>query len=220
MSDQPPASPISNIERTPPASPQPAPRTTFDAWAIAVTRPSPLTYQAIANSALASRGEVWIWVLIASSVSAFAGFLLDGQQAPASGTFSLSAAIGSAVGSAVGFWVGVWLLNWFARRFGGRASFNQAVYTLSAVYCPLLVAASGLSLLGLIPSIGFLFNPVLVLLLTFYQVVLMITAVKGMHQIGWVAATVSALLPPVALLVGIVVVLMIFGPLIGRLLGY
>ncbi len=191
---------------------------------MAITKPSRRTYEAIASYPVLNGQEAWWWLFVALLVSSLLHRLLPilagiQQETPGSSTAALMNIVGDALLCLPGFLICVWLLNLIARRFGGRASFNQVAYTLSAVFAPLIIVGALAGLLSLVPDVGVLLYYLLFFLLGGYQASLAVIAVKAVHHISWRGAVVAAIVPPVGLFVGIVALLMIFGPIIGGLLG-
>jgi hypothetical protein len=221
----------------PPMMSQPAaPRSVFQTWVDAITKPNETTYAAMANASNASATTAFIWVFIASLISAFLSFLVQGaafrrmlEQQGLGGQIpreSLGARVitlvcgapVAAVFSVIGFAIVVALVQWIARMFGGRGTFNQLAFVFSAIAVPVTLVTALLTLLGAIPFVGICFG-IVGGLFGLYALFLQITAVKGVNGFGWGPAAGSVLIPIAALL--LVCCCLIFGiaALVGASLG-
>ncbi len=202
MSDQLPASLIPNVEPASPAR-RSGPTSSFETWMMAVTRPSQQTYQAIANSPAASTPTAVWWSFLASLIGSLVLRLFSGQlEAPLAVVGALMSALFQACMVVVSFLVLVWLLNLVARPFGGRASYVQVAYTIAAINFPLTICTAIPAMLRGFPYPGAGIAVLLELLLICYQLILIVTAVKAVHQVSWVAAIVAAIAAPAILVVG------------------
>ncbi len=170
---------------------------------MAVTRPSQLTYQAIARSPAASTLTAWWWTFLASLIGSLVLRVLGGQPESLIAVLGwLMSALFQALMISLGFLVLVWLLNLLARPFGGHASFVQAAYTIAAINFPLTICNALPVLLRVFPYPGAGIAVFLELLLVCYQLVLIVIAVKAVHQIGWLGAIAAAIAAPVVLVLG------------------
>jgi hypothetical protein len=222
-------------EQLPPSEPAANPPASWlETWIAAVTKPNPQTYVEIANSPAASTGKAYLWVFLAGLLSALVGVLAQGsliERTLQSSGLSYTRGIGvslttmlcsvpiGAVVLVLFFALGVALIQLVARMFGGQGTYNQLLYAASAIYVPVALASSVLSLLGLIPFVGFCFG-ILGFALAIYSLVLNIMAVKGINGFGYGAAIGSVFIPVLAIFLVIfccvLIVTLALGPVIGN----
>ncbi len=221
----------------PPAPLEPAaPTPFFQNWVNALTKPNEATYAAMASSPNASSTPAFIWVFIASLVSAFVSFLVQGAvfrrmlaqqglgaQIPQEGlaariiTLVCGAPIAALFG-VIGFAIIVALVQWIAKMFGGRGNFNQLAYVFGAIAAPATLISAIFTLLGAIPFVGACFG-ILAFVFALYVLYLEITAVKGVNGFGWGPAVGSVLIPVAVLFLVCCCVLFAVGALAGATLG-
>jgi hypothetical protein len=197
-------------EQLPPSRPETSsPSSWFGTWIAAVTKPNPQTYADIANSPAASPGKAYLWVFLAGLLNALVGVLAQGsliertlQSSGLSNTSGIAVSLTTllcsvpffAVVVVIMFAIWVAVVQLVAHMFSGQGTYNQLLYAASAIYVPVAVASSVLSLLGLIPFVGFCFG-ILGFALAIYSLVLNIMAVKGVNGFGYGAAIGSVLIP-------------------------
>ncbi len=214
-----------------------------ETWIAAVTKPNENTFAEIAAQPGATTGKAFMWVAVASLISAFFGAIGQsvgaGQsmemfrdflppeiayQLPAGGGgFSFGAIIcGAPLGAIFGvifFAIGVGLIQWVAKLFGGTGSFEKLAYTFSAIMVPISVISAVLTILGLIPFIGILFGLVS-FAVSIYAIVLNVLAVKAVNGLDTAKAVGAVLLPGLVIFLFIcccaIVVGMALGPAIGE----
>jgi Yip1-like protein len=223
-----------------------APRSMFQTWIDAVTKPSERTFAAIASAPNASTTNAIIWVAIGSVISSFLSLVapntglqdlrrvleqqgIDNQFINSLGTggggfgtkifqFVCGIPIG-VIFAVVFFLIGVALILWVARMFGGHGSFDKLAYTFAAIAAPMAVVSGLLALLGAIPYVGFCFG-LLGLAVVIYSIVLQIMAAKAVNGFAsWGPAIGSVLIPGLA--IGLICCCLAFGisALIGASLG-
>ena len=199
-------------------APSGTPMSVFQTWIMAVTKPNPETYARIANDPGASPGKSYLWVFIAALISSLMTTIVQSasiqrilEQSGMGGrsgigvgltTMICSVPVG-AVLMVVFFAIGVALIQLVARMFGGTGTYNQLLYASSAIYVPFAVVTALISLLALIPFVGFCFG-IIAFLAAIYALVLYVMAVKGVNAFGWGAAIGAAILP------GLVIFLLVF----------
>jgi len=94
--------------------------------------------------------------------------------------------------------------------FGGKGNFGSLAYVLGAIAAPTLLISSLLSLLTVIPVLGYCFSAIAVLF-SLYILVLQIMAVKAVNQFGWGPAIGSVFLP--VLVIGFLCACLVIGSL-------
>ena len=228
MSNDMPVPPMPNAPMMEPARP----RSMFQTWMDAVTKPNEGTYAAIAGSPAAKASTAFLWVFIGSLIQSFLGFLVQGtairqllqqqgweNQLPLQGTgFSVVGLIcGAPIWAAITvvfFAIGTALIQWVAKMFGGRSTYDQMAYVFAAIAAPAAVVSGVFSLLGAIPFIGACFG-IIAGLIGLYVLVLEIIATKSVNGFGYGQAAGSVLIP------GAVFVLIVccFATAIGALVG-
>jgi hypothetical protein len=184
----------------------------FTVWREALTRPNEQTYARIAQSPGAKLGTAFLWVFLGSLINAFFVSLiqsnrvnqmlqnsdlgLEGFPQPAGGGLVsvICGAPVAAVITVIFFAIGVGVFQLIARMFGGQGTYEQLAYALAAIVTPLYVVSSLLTLLSLIPFVGFCFG-ILGFAAALYALGLEIIAVKGVNQFGWGPAVATVLLP-------------------------
>lgn len=184
----------------------------FTVWREALTSPSDQTFARIARSPGAKLSTALLWVFLGSLINSFIVSLVQGRLVnqmlqnsdlglegfpQTAGGNVLTVICGAPVVAAIVvilFAVGVGIFQLIAKMFGGQGTYEQLAYALAAIVTPFYVVSALLTLLSLIPFIGFCFG-ILGLVAFLYVVVLEIMAVKGVNQIGWGPAVAAVLLP-------------------------
>jgi hypothetical protein len=202
------------------------PKSFFQVWIDALTKPNEATFAEMAASPNAKATTAYIWIFIGLLVELFFTSLVQGafvrealrQQGlggnlPAGGAgFTLITAVcGAPILAVIGtifFAIGVAVVQWVAKMFGGRGTFDQLAYAFAAIGAPYALVASVFVLLGAIPFVGLCFRLVLGLA-GIYVFVLEVMAVKGVNQFGWGPAFGSVVIP--GLVVGLLCCCLVFG---------
>ncbi|HTP01031.1 MAG TPA: YIP1 family protein [Anaerolineales bacterium] len=231
MTNDLPSSPLPPPPMEPEASPS-----IFRMWVDAVTKPAQSTYAAIARSPKANVTNAFVWVFLATLVQFFISFAVNGatenrllQQfggqnlpTPSAGTRLIQLICGAPIGAVVAvlfFALFVGIMHLIARVFGGRATYEQLVFTISTITVPFSLIGAVLTLLAAIPFVGICFAMISILI-GIYAVVLEVIALMGVEQIGVGGALVSTLVLPVLVCVciscAVIASLMVLGPVIGN----
>jgi hypothetical protein len=190
-------------------------------WIKALTKPGEPTFVEISESADANLKTAFIWVFIAGTISGIFQALVQGvngftgntpqipgleQYMPATGSTGEPGAIVTSlvislcasplVGllSMLGFAISVAITQWIAKLFGGTGNFEKLAYTWAAISLPFTLITCVLSLLGLIPFVGYC-TGIISLILVFYILYVQIIAVKAINRFGWGPAVGSVLIP-------------------------
>lgn len=181
-------------------------------WRDAITRPSDTTFARIAQSPNARSTTAFLWIFLGALVNSLLvlpaqsammdqmmrSMGLEGQGLP-TGSGLMAAICGAPIGAAISvvlFAILVGVVQLLARMFGGRGTFDQLAYAMSAIVTPFSVVSGVLGLLSAmpIPFVGFCFG-ILGFAAALYVLVLEVMAVKGVNQFGWGQAIGSLLLP-------------------------
>ncbi|HUH96980.1 MAG TPA: YIP1 family protein [Anaerolineales bacterium] len=210
--------PVSNA----PAPSSSGPKSFFQVWMDALTKPSEATYAEIASSPNAKAMTAYLWVFVGFLVQFFLSALVRGatlgrynsilQQYGLGngGGFGGRGLVGTLVGAVCGgpilaviatlfFAIGTALILWVSRMFGGHGTNDQMASVFAAFQAPLSVIFGVLSLFAAIPLVGLCFTVIEWLLLV-YGIVLAIIAVKGVGPVSWGGAVGSVLIPLAAVL--------------------
>jgi hypothetical protein len=215
------------VESQLPPTPDPvAPmsHSSYQAWKLALTRPSEATYRDLVDDPRASLGRAAAWVFVASLVSSLLALLaqlvpgglaqtLDFVRrfAPEADLGSVStlrvgwvvcmAPVTAAMGT-IGLLIYAGLLQFIAGAFSGQGTFAKMAYALAAYTAPLSVVRG---LLGMLPLVSFC----LALPLAAYGTVLNLLAVKAVNRFTWrwAVATVLTLLLIVVVVAWVLVLL-------------
>lgn len=207
------------MEQTPSNAPvmesKPGPAGWFAVWMKVITKPNEQTFVEITESPHATLTTAFIWVFIAGVISGIFGALRQAfysfnggapqipgfeQYMPASGGTGLTATslvfilCASPFLAMLGFAIIVAITQWIAKLFKGSGNFEKLAYAWAAISLPMTLVTSLLSLLGVIPVVGYC-TGVLSLILFFYFLYLEITAVKAVNRFAWGPAAASVLIP-------------------------
>ena len=179
-------------------------------WTTAITKPNEQTYAQLAASPEAKTSTALLWVFIASLIQSLVTFLLQGRimaqmmqgtglenQAGPGLVGILCGAPIAAVISVVFFSAFTGIVQWVAGLFGGKGSFEKLIYVFAAITVPFTLISAVLTLLSVVPYVGFCFG-IISLLALLYVLVLQVMAVKGVNQFDWLPAAGSLLLPFIA----------------------
>ncbi len=214
------------------------PKSFFQIWIDALTKPNEATFAELAASPNAKSSTAYLWVFVGFLIEFFLSFLVPqralgsmlsqygistGQQVGGGlvGTV-VSLICGAPILALIGtlfFAIGVALVQWIAKMFGGRGTNAQLAYAWAAFAAPFSIVAGVFSLLAAIPFVGLCFN-ILLFILSIYVIVLEVIAVKGVNQFGWGGALGAVFIP--GLVIGflcaciVIVSLMALGPVIGN----
>lgn len=187
------------------------PTSIFQTWVNALTKPNEQTFADIAASPNAKSMNAFLWIFIGSLVNVFLVSLVqnrwmgqymdqlgfDGGTRTGFGSTLVTAICGAPIGaliSVVFFAVFTGVIQWVAKMFGGTGTFDQLAYALAAITVPISFLSGILSLLGVIPYVGFCFG-IIGLVAGIYALVLQVMAVKGVNRFGWGQALGSYFLP-------------------------
>jgi hypothetical protein len=190
------------------------PTSVYQTWMNALTKPNEQTYAQMAASPNAKSTTAFLWVFLGSLVSSFLASLVQGPimrqmmeqyggnaqfpfgGADAGGTLirAICGAPIAAVISVVIFAAIVGVVQFLARAFGGTGTYDQMAYTSAAIWTPYTLITAALTLLYVVPYVGWCFG-IVSLIALFYVLFLAVTAVKGVNQVGWGQAAGSCLLP-------------------------
>ena len=195
-----------------------APEPFYQIWIRALTKPGERTYAEFAASPNAKATTAYLWYFGAALVQVFFASLVQnaamrqmmqqfgdgqyGQYFSNSGgiaTRLITAVCGAPIAAGISvliFALSVALVQWIAKMFGGRGTYDQMAYAISAIASPFLLVSSILTLLSAIPVpfVGLCFS-LLGILAGLYVLVLQVMAVKGVNQFGWGQAIGSFLIP-------------------------
>lgn len=182
-----------------------AARTWVRIWFAAVTKPTVATYQELARHPQVGSMDAWMWLLGSSLLSGF--FMSLGPvQARTSATMDSRLALAVAIFAlmAVLFWASfAACIQGIARLMKGGGNYQSLIFVFAAFNAPLILLASGLSL---VPRGG-----VILMVLYPYWLALYSVAVRAAHQFSWMKAA-SAVLFSLAVLSGALfgLVIMVF----------
>ena len=185
----------------------------FQTWLLALL-PSEKNYARIAGDPGASLGRAYVWLLLAALIGGAINTLINAVVeliiGPSTNPFLQSVGQGTVTGQTllvgvlcgvpiqavlalVGITIAAGLSHGLASALGGRGSFTQLVYAISAYAVPFILFDS---LISGIPCIN-----LLIILTIFYALALNIVATKAVYQFGWGLATVSSVVVPIGALV-------------------
>ncbi|HEY7450185.1 MAG TPA: YIP1 family protein [Vicinamibacterales bacterium] len=160
-----------------------ASRTWVGIWLAAVTRPTVATYQELSRHPQVGSRDAWMWLLGSSLVSGVfmslnsvyvrTGIAMDSSLALAVAVFALIAVLSWAFFAAC--------IQGIARLMKGGGNYQSLIFVFAAFNAPLLLLASGLSL---VPRGGALLTVLYLYWLGLYSV-----AVRAAHQFSWMKAT-------------------------------
>jgi hypothetical protein len=197
--------------------PEAQPDSVFQIWWKALSKPSELTYAAIASSPAAKATTAYLWVFIAGLVQFLLSALVQRQMMNNLRSYGLDlgdvgsqggisalligmiciAPIGAAIATLFfALWVAI--VQWLARMFGGTGNYDQLAYALGAIIAPYSILTGILTLFSAIPYAGLCFNLVLILA-GLYIIVLQVMAIKGVNRTGWGGAIGAFLIPGLVL---------------------
>lgn len=200
---------------TPVMESKPGPAGWFAVWMKVITKPNEQTFIEITESPNATLSTAFIWVFIAGVISGIFGAIRQAfysfsggvpqipgleQYMPATGDTGSTATslvfllCASPFLAMLGFAIIVAITQWIAKLFKGSGNFEKLAYAWAAISLPMTLVSSFLSLLGLIPFVGYC-TGALSLILFFYYLYLEITAVKAVNRFAWGPAFASVLIP-------------------------
>lgn len=217
--------------------------TVIETWIAAVTKPNAATFQEIAAQSGATTGKAFLWVALASLVTAFFSALsqavgsgqvmktvrevmppeiaheipMGGGAGVGFGTVICGAPVGAILG-VIFFAISVALILWVAKLFGGSGEFEKLAYTFAAIMVPIAAINAVLSLLGMIPFIGFLFG-LISFAVSIYSLVLRIFAVQAVSGLDTGKSAASVILPWLVFVIFICCCLALFGAIFGATMG-
>jgi len=155
-------------------------------WLAAVTRPTVATYQELARQPHVGSLDAWIWLFASSFLS---GVLVSlgpvfvrarpaFDQGLALAVFTIIAVLAWAIFAVC--------IQGIARLFKGGGTYQSLIYVFAAFSAPLMLLASGLSL---VPHSG-----LVLIALYLYWLALYSVAARGAHQFSWLKAVGAVLL--------------------------
>ena len=157
-------------------------------WLTAVTRPSVATYRELARQPNVGSADAWIWLFGSGLLSGLlislgpdllgAGREFDGGLVLAIPVFAVIAVL-----SWASFTV---CIQGMARLFKGGGTYRTLIYVFAAFNAPLMLLASGLSL---VPR-----SALVLIAFYLYWLVLYSVAVRAAHQLSWIKAAGTVLL--------------------------
>lgn len=191
------------------------PKSFFQVWIDALTKPSEFTFTEIANSPNAKAMTAYLWIFVGYLIQFFLSSLVrnpalsrilqqyGGGGQPGSGFVGtlITAICGAPIFAVIAtlfFAISTAIIQWIAKMFGGKGNGGQLAYAFAAILAPFSIVAGLISLLSAIPFVGLCFS-VIVGVAGLYILVLEIMAVKGVNQFGWGAAIGSLFLPGLAI---------------------
>lgn len=195
-----------------PGMPAASPVSFYKIWIDALTKPNEGTYASLAAAPGANANKAFLWVFLAALINSLFAVLVQGQwmrnmtEAFGGDLGSISGGIGASIitaicGAPLGaavfvlfFAISVGIYQWIAGLFGGQGNFGQLAYVLGAITAPYILINSLLTLLAVIPFVGFCFTA-LAGIFGLYILVLVVMAVKGVNRFGWGPAIGSVFLP-------------------------
>lgn len=190
-------------------------------WIKAVSQPNENTFAEITERPGLSSTTAFLWVFLATTVSAILGGLLTtimqalGFTTPTyiegleeyigSMPVDTTSLVGSLVGtlcfspvigviSVVFFAIGIAIIQWIAKLFGGSGSFDKLAYAFAAISVPISLVTTLLSPFSVIPWLG-VCTSLISVGVGIYALVLQVIAVKGVNRFGWGAAIGTILVP-------------------------
>ncbi len=183
----------------------PAPTSILQIWRMALTRPYPATYAAIAHLPQASAKAAYGWVFVAAVFEAIIASLaerwstaMNATEQAADSTFTQNCAPAAGIVAILVFIVSTGIMHLLARALGGGATFGQFSYAIAAIQAPFTLITTALGLLSYVPGVGVVFD-VLTLPLALYMAVLEIIAVMGVHGITALRAFFAACTIPLVI---------------------
>jgi hypothetical protein len=157
----------------------------------------------------ASGTNVLLSVLIMAVVASLAGAvgaLLQDAVAPFAGL------CGGLLGGFISFYLSAGIIYVGARIFGGKGTFGGQAYLQSLFFVPLGIVQW---IVTVIPAVG----PVLSVVVTIYNLVLSVRAVKVSHKLS-TGKAVGAILAPLAVVIAlaacVIAILLVLGPAVGE----
>ena len=157
-------------------------------WLTAVTRPSVATYRELARQPNVGSADAWIWLFGSSLLSGLLISLGPALRGAGRGfDHGLALAIPVFAVIAVLSWASFTVcIQGMARLFKGGGTYRTLIYVFAAFNAPLMLLASGLSL---VPRSA-------LVLIAFYLYWLMLysVAVRAAHQFSWIKAAGTVLL--------------------------
>jgi hypothetical protein len=232
-----------SLAAPPPVEPA-APRSIFQIWVDALTKPNRRNYAEIASLPQASAATAFVWVFLATLLEFFVSSLVGqvggeaqrqlfqrfglGQNLPVPefGSRTLQLLCGApiiAVVVTLWFAVMIGVVHLIARAFGGTGTYDRMAYVFAAIFVPTALIATVVAVLQAIPVVGFAvalcFIP-LSLALSIYVIVIEVIATMAVYGIGGGSATVAVLALPIVLGVccacALIIGLAALGPMIGN----
>lgn len=169
-------------------------RTWARIWLAAVTKPTVATYQELARHPQVGSMDAWIWLLGSSLLSGLFTYLAVYARTGAAMDSSLALSVAIFALMAVLSWASfAACIQGIARLMKGGGRYQSLIFVFAAFNAPLILLASGLSL---VPRGG----PILTVLYL-YWLGLYSVAVRAAHQFSWMKAA-GAVLCSLAVLSG------------------
>jgi hypothetical protein len=171
---------------------QPA-RTWARIWLAAVTKPTVATYQELAHHPQVGSVDAWIWLLGSS--------LLSGLCVSLGSFFApTGVAVAPSLALAIAMFAVIAVVSWacfaaciqaIARLLKGGGRYHSLIFVFAAFNAPLILLASGLSL---VPR-----GDAILMVLYLYWLALYLVAVQATHQFSWMKAASTVLFSVVVL---------------------
>jgi hypothetical protein len=169
-------------------------RTWARIWLAAVTKPTVATYRELAHHPQVGSVDAWVWLLGSS--------LLSGLCISLGSVFARTGATASSLALAIATFALIAVVSWacfaaciqaIARLLKGGGQYHSLIFVFAAFNAPLILLASGLSL---VPR-----GDAILMVLYLYWLALYLVAVQATHQFSWMKAA-STVLFSVVLLSG------------------
>lgn len=194
-----------------------------DLWALAITSPTPQTYEEIlANPRAQNNPMLWVGFssALAMILSTLIGMVFGSFQIPAYMTSGMTAAeveqfksfmttSGVAglicyvpiaiVGAILGFMVSIFFLNLWCKLVGGQGTYGNLLFSMAAFHVPMTAIMGAI---GAIPLLN-----ILVLPIALYMQYLTLCAVKATHRFGWGKTILAAWVIPLIITIVLCVII-------------
>jgi hypothetical protein len=186
-------------------------RAWYTVWWQAITQPTVVAYEALANDAGATAQRAYRWIFLSSLVVALIAAFTQPGQTVAQPEEAFRAARGSvatvclvpstAAAGVLGFALVTWITQQIAKMLGGSGTYSKLAFATAAYTAPLSVV--GL-VLGQVPYLWCLLLP----LIWGYTCVLNVVAIRAVNQLTWGRAMIptAVIAAATVMLVALVVV--------------
>ena len=208
-------------------------------WIAAITKPNEENFRDLAALPNAKASTAYLWIFLSYIVFFLVTFVAQitfglpnlAQQFSESGLgdLPLDNIGGSLIGvicaspfiaalSILGFMVSVALIQWVAKLFGGTGSYDKLAYVFGAIQAPMMLISSVFALLAMIPFVGMCFG-IFSMGLSIYMLVLQVQAVKAVNNFDTGKAIGAIFLPGIVFGIFICCCVVIFGAVLGPVVG-